>query len=62
MRIKTYMFLGKTYAKKYASEAKDAIKTLSAKTKKHIKKNKLKYSAGAGAVGGYAVGKINKEK
>jgi len=51
MRMKTYMFLGKTYAKKYASEAKDAIKTLSAKTKKNIKKIKLKYSAGAGAVG-----------
>jgi hypothetical protein len=62
MRMKTYMFLGKTYAKKYAADASDAMKTLSAKTKKHIKKNKLKYSAGAGAASGYAVAKTNKDK
>ena len=61
MRMKTYAFLAKTYAKKGISDAKDAMKTLSAKTKKHVKKHKMKYSAGAGAVGGYAASKINKE-
>jgi len=61
MRMKTYAFLAKTYAKKGMSDATDAMKTLSAKTKKHIKKHKMKYSAGAGAVGGYAASKINKE-
>tara|TARA_Y100000004_G_C8912008_1_gene411361 strand:+ start:279 stop:464 length:186 start_codon:yes stop_codon:yes gene_type:complete len=61
MRMKTYAFIGKTYAKKYFSEAKDAIKTLSAKGKKHVKKHKMKYTAGAGAVGGYTASKINKE-
>ena len=50
MRTKTYAFLAKTYAKKGMSDAKDAMKTLSAKTKKHVKKHKMKYSAGAGAV------------
>jgi hypothetical protein len=62
MRLKTYGFLAKTYAKKYAADATDAMKTLSAKTKKHIRKHKLKYSAGAGAVSGYAVAKTNKDK
>lgn len=61
MRMKTYAFLAKTYTKKYMGDAKDAMKTLSAKTKKHVKKHKMKYSAGAGAVGGYAASKINKE-
>ena len=61
MRMKTYAFLAKTYTKKGMSDAKDAMKTLSAKTKKHVKKHKMKYSAGAGAVGGYAASKINKE-
>jgi hypothetical protein len=61
MRMKTYAFLAKTYAKKGMSDATDAMKTLSAKTKKHVKKHKMKYSAGAGAVGGYAASKINKE-
>ena len=40
MRMKTYAFLAKTYAKKGMSDATDAMKTLSAKTKKHIKKHK----------------------
>ena len=31
MRMKTYMFLGKTYAKKSMSDAKEAMKTLGAK-------------------------------
>jgi hypothetical protein len=62
MRLKTYGFLAKTYAKKYAADATDAMKTLSAKTKKHIRKHKLKYSAGAGAASGYAVAKTNKDK
>ena len=61
MRMKTYAFLAKTYAKKGMSDATDAMKTLSAKTKKHVKKHKMKYSAGAGAVGGYAASKINQE-
>ena len=51
MRMKTYAFLAKTYAKKGMSDATDAMKTLSAKTKKHIKKHKMKYAAGAGAAG-----------
>ena len=42
--MKTYAFLAKTYAKKGMSDAKDAMKTLSAKTKKHVKKHKMKYS------------------
>ena len=62
MKIQTYKFLAKTYAIKYMSEAKDAMKTLSAKTKKHVKKHKMKYAAGAGAAGGYAASKMNKEK
>ena len=37
---------------------KDAMKALSAKTKKHVKKHKLKYTAGAGAAGGYTASKI----
>lgn len=61
MRLKTYGFLAKTYAKKYAADASDAMKTLSAKTKKHIRKHKLKYTAGAGAATGYAASKMNKE-
>jgi len=78
MGIKTYMFVGKQYAKKYMSDAKDAMRTLSAKLpksetvksnlakkatkiKKHVKRNKIKYAAGAGAVGGYTASKINKE-
>ena len=28
MGIKTYMFVGKQYAKKYMSDAKDAMRTL----------------------------------
>jgi len=31
MRMKTYMFLGKTYAKKSMNDAKEAMKTLGAK-------------------------------
>ena len=31
MGIKTYMFVGKQYAKKYMSDAKDAMRTLGAK-------------------------------
>ena len=58
MRMKTYAFLAKTYAKKSMSDATDAMKTLSAKTKKHIKKHKMKYAAGAGAAGGYTASKI----
>jgi len=34
------------------------MKALSAKTKKHVKKHKLKYTAGAGAAGGYTASKI----
>jgi hypothetical protein len=67
MGIKTYMFVGKQYAKKYMGDAKDAMRTLGAKVEskgksmrptlekygkkvnKHIKKHKLKYSAGAGS-------------
>ena len=48
MRMKTYAFLAKTYAKKGMSEAKEAMKTLGAKVNKHVKKHKLKYAAGAG--------------
>ncbi len=58
MRMKTAMFLGKVYAKKGASSAKEAMKALSAKTKKHVKKHKLKYTAGAGAAGGYTASNI----
>ena len=58
MRMKTYAFLAKTYAKKGMSDAKDAMKALSAKTKKHVKKHKLKYTAGAGAAGGYTASNI----
>ena len=61
MRLKTYGFLAKVYAKKYAADAKDVMNTLSAKTKKHVKKHKLKYTAGAGAATGYVAGKSNKE-
>jgi hypothetical protein len=75
MRMKTYAFLAKTYTRKYMGDAKEAMKTLSAKLpksetiksnlakkgtkiKKHIKKNKMKYAAGAGAAGGYTASKI----
>lgn len=58
MRMNTALFLGKMYAKKSASSAKEAMKALSAKTKKHVKKHKLKYIAGAGAAGGYTASKI----
>ena len=34
MGIKTYIFVGKQYAKKYMSDAKDAMRTLSAKLPK----------------------------
>jgi len=80
MRMKTYMFLGKTYAKKYAADAKDAIKTLGAKIKskskaikpaiekygniaeKHIKKHKIKYTAGTAATAGYSFANIKSDQ
>ena len=45
MRMKTYAFLAKTYAKKGMSDAKDAMRTLGAKAKIGQKKIKKKYKS-----------------
>ena len=66
MRLKTYGFLAKTFAKKHYTGAVKAIKDLkgpigkiNTKVYKHVTKHPVKYASGAAAVGGFGLAKTH---
>ena len=66
MKLATYGFLAKTFAKKHYTGAVKAIKDLkrpigkiNTKVYKHVTKHPVKYASGAAAVGGFGLAKTH---